>query len=97
MILSSLVLLAHYSLRDANIIKLWVAFIMILTAFIIFLLSGDIVWVPGLILATGAAIGARLGARYVLSHPKANTIIRYVLIAILIVAIVRIFYPMFAN
>ncbi|MCT4624948.1 MAG: sulfite exporter TauE/SafE family protein [Schleiferiaceae bacterium] len=97
MILSSLVLLAHYSLRDANIIKLWVAFIMILPAFIIFLLSGDIVWVPGLILATGAAIGARLGARYVLSHPKANTIIRYVLIAILIVAIVRIFYPMFAN
>jgi uncharacterized membrane protein YfcA len=97
MILSSLVLLAHYSLRDANIIKLWVAFIMILPAFIIFLLSGDIVWVPGFILATGAAIGARLGARYVLSHPKANTIIRYVLIAILIVAIVRIFYPMFAN
>lgn len=97
MILSSLVLLARYSLRDANIIKLWVAFIMILPAFLIFILSGKIEWVPGLVLAAGAAIGARFGAKYLLYHPKANTIIRYVLIAIISVAVFRIFYPMLAN
>lgn len=97
MILSSLVLLAKYSLRDANIIKLWVAFIMILPAFLVFILSGKIEWVPGLILAGGAALGARFGAKYVLYHPKANSIIRYVLIAIISVAVVRIFYPMLAQ
>jgi uncharacterized membrane protein YfcA len=97
MILSSLVLLAQYSLRDANIIKLWVAFIMILPAFVIFIISGKIEWIPGLVLAVGAALGARFGAKYVLYHPKANTIIRYVLIAIISVAVFRIFYPMLAN
>jgi uncharacterized membrane protein YfcA len=50
-----------------------------------------------LILAAGAALGARFGAKYVLFHPKANTIIRYVLIVIISVAVVRIFYPMLAN
>ncbi len=93
MILSTLVLIAHYSLKDANIIKLWVALVMIIPAFLVFLWSGDIQWAPGLILAGGAAVGARLGAKYVLFHPKANTIIRYVLIAVILFAIFRIFYP----
>ena len=70
---------------------------MILPAFLIFILSGKIEWMPGLVLAAGAALGARFGAKYVLYHPKANTIIRYVLIAIISVAVFRIFYPMLAN
>jgi len=94
MILSTLVLIAHYSLRDANVIKLWVAFVMIIPAFIIFLLSGDMQWQPGLILAFGAMLGARFGARKVLYHPKANVIIRFVLIGVIIFAIIRIFYPL---
>jgi len=96
MILSTLVLIAHYSLKDANIIKLWVALVMIIPAFFVFLWSGDIQWIPGLILAVGMAIGARLGARYVLFHSKANTIIRYVLIAVILFAVFRIFYPILA-
>lgn len=95
MILSTLVLLAHYSLKDANIIKLWVAFIMVIPAFIIFILSGDINWIPGFVLAFGAMIGARFGARYVLYHPKANDWIRYLLIVIIIFAIVRILWKHF--
>jgi len=96
MILSTLVLIAHYSLKDANIIKLLVALVMIVPAFVIFLLSGDIQWVPGLILAVGMAVGAWIGAKYVLFHPRANTIIRYTLIAIILIAIFRIFYPILA-
>lgn len=83
MLLATLVLIAHYSLRDANIIKLLLALIFVLPAFIVFLFSGDIVWLPGAILAIGQGVGAFIGARYILFLPMANTIIRWLLIAIL--------------
>ena len=86
MLLSVLVLLVDYSLRDANIIKLVLALVFIIPSFIIFFLSGDMVWVPGLTLASGQALGAVFGARYVLFMPKANTYVRWLLIIILSVS-----------
>lgn len=86
MLLSVLVLIAQYSLRDANIIKLMLALIFVLPAFIVFIASGEISWVPGLLLAAGQAIGAFIGARYILFLPRANLIIRWLLIAILSVS-----------
>lgn len=83
MLLSLLVLVARYSLRDANIIKLALAFFFVLPAFAIFVLSGDLEWLPGILLAVGQGIGALIGARYILFLPKANTIVRYTLITIL--------------
>lgn len=83
MMLSILVLLAHYSLRDANIIKLTLAVLFVIPAFIVFLISGNLEWIPGLALAAGQGIGAVIGARYILFLPKANTIVRYTLIVIL--------------
>jgi uncharacterized membrane protein YfcA len=41
----------------------------------------------------GTSIGARFGAKKVIQHPRANTITRYVLIAVIIVAIVKMFQP----
>lgn len=95
MMLAALVLSAKFSLKDANIIKLLLAFILIIPAFIIYLLSGDIVWLPGIALAIGASIGAWFGTRYVLYHPKANQYIRYILIGIIIFALLKIFTPWF--
>ncbi len=86
MLLSVLVLVAQYSLRDANIIKLVLAFLFVLPAFIVFVWSGDVVWLPGFLLAIGQGLGAWIGARYILFLPKANTIVRYTLIAILSVS-----------
>ncbi len=86
MILSALVLIAQYSLRDANIIKLVLAMIFVVPAFIIFVVNGQIDWVPGLILALGQSIGAVIGARYILFLPKANTIVRYTLLVILTIS-----------
>lgn len=83
MLLATLVLVAHYSLRDANIIKLVLAFLFVLPAFLVFVLSGDLEWIPGLLLAFGQGVGAWFGARYILFLPKANTIVRYTLITIL--------------
>lgn len=92
MMLAALVLSARFSLKDANIIKLVLAFVLILIAFVVYLFSGDIVWIPGLALAIGAMIGAWFGTRYVLYHPKANDYIRYVLIAIILFAIYNIYF-----
>ena len=97
MILSSLVLLVHYSLKDANIIKLMVAFVMIVPAFAIYFLSGHIQWIPGIVLALGAGAGAWFGARYVLYHPKARDYIRYLLIVIVVFAIGKILWPYIEN
>ena len=93
LILSSLVLLVHYSLKDGNIIKLLVAFVMIIPAFVIYFFSGQIQWLPGIVLAVGASTGAWFGMRYVLNHPKAGVFIRYLLIVIVVFAIVKILYP----
>ena len=93
MLLSSLVLIAHYSLKDANVIKLMIAFVMIIPAFTIYVYSGDIQWIPGLVLAVGASIGSWFGIRYVLYHPKAAVYIRYLLIAIVLFALVKILWP----
>lgn len=86
MLLSVLVLLVEYSLRDANIIKLVLALVFIIPAFFIFLLSGDMEWIPGLVLAAGSAVGAVIGARYILFMPKANIYVRWLLIVILSVS-----------
>lgn len=91
MMLAALVLSAKFSLKDANIIKLVLAFVLILIAFFVYLFAGEIVWLPGIALAIGAMIGAWFGTRYVLYHPKANDYIRYILIGIIIVALVKIF------
>jgi len=86
MLLAVLVLVAQYSLRDANIIKLVLAFLFVLPAFVVFVWSGDVVWLPGLLLALGQGLGAWIGARYILFLPKANTIVRYTLVIILSVS-----------
>lgn len=95
MMLAALVLSARYSLKDANVIKLVLAFVLILPAFVIYFLSGDIVWIPGIALAIGAVLGAYVGTRYILYHPKANEYIRYLLIAIILFALIKIFSPWF--
>jgi hypothetical protein len=90
MLLSLLVLMAHYSLRDANIIKLVLALVFVIPAFIVFVSSGNMAWLPGSLLAIGQGLGAWLGARYILFLPKANLIVRYTLIIILSISSVTL-------
>ena len=91
--LSISVLLSKYALRDGNIMKLFIAFLMTIPAFVIYALSGEMDWAYGLTLALGTSLGARFGAKKVVQHKKANAITRKVLIAVIIVAIVKMFQP----
>ncbi|WP_417592094.1 sulfite exporter TauE/SafE family protein [Owenweeksia hongkongensis] len=86
MLLSILVLIAKYSLRDANIIKLVLAVTFVMPAFFVFLYTGGMEWIPGITLAVGQSIGAVIGARYILFLPKANLYVRWLLIVILTVS-----------
>lgn len=83
MLLAVLVLVARYSLRDGNIVKLMLALVFVVPAFVVFLFSDKIVWLPGLLLAAGQGVGAFIGARYILMMPLANRIIQWLLVAIL--------------
>jgi uncharacterized membrane protein YfcA len=73
--------------------KLFIAFLMTIPAFVIYALSGEMDWAYGLTLALGTSLGARFGAKKVVQHKKANAITRKVLIAVIIVAIVKMFQP----
>jgi uncharacterized membrane protein YfcA len=90
MVLTLLVLVAHYSLRDANIIKLVLALLFVVPAFLVFMFRGDMEWLPGIALAFGQGLGGWIGARYILFLPKANQIVRYTLIVILSISSVTL-------
>lgn len=90
MLLSLLVLVADYSLRDANIVKLVLATIFVVPAFFVFWWSGDFAWMPGLLLAVGQGLGGWLGARYILALPKANVYVRWLLVIILSISSARL-------
>lgn len=91
MMLAVLVLYAKYSLPDANLIKLLLALIYILPAFLVFWLDGKIHWPSGIALAFGQSLGAWYAARHLLQNPKAGEWIRRLLIVVLVYAILRIF------
>jgi uncharacterized membrane protein YfcA len=73
--------------------KLFIAFLMTIPAFCIYALSGGMDWAYGLSLALGTSLGGRFGAKKVVQHKKANAITRKVLIAVIILAIVKMFQP----
>lgn len=91
--LSISVLLSKYALRDGNIMKLFIAFLMTIPAFFIYASSGGMDWAYGLTLALGTSLGGRFGAKKVVQHKRANAITRKVLIAVIMIAIVKMFQP----
>jgi len=85
------VLAARYSLIDSNIIKLVVVFLYALPVLLIFVWSGDVAWMPGLLLAIGQAFGGWLAARFALEHPQAKVWIRRLLVIMILAVIVKLF------
>ena len=90
--LAAAVLVARYSLIDANIIKIVVTFLFAIPVLGIFIWYGDVQWELGLMLAVGQFVGGWLAARYALGHPQANVWIRRLLVVMIAVVIVKIFF-----
>lgn len=85
------VLGARFSLLDANILKSYIIAIYTIPVLIIFHFQGLIDWKYGLFMAIGQTVGGYLTAQYASRFPKANIWAYRLLIAMVILAIVKLF------
>jgi uncharacterized protein len=60
----------RYDLVRANALKVVVVGALTVVALAVFVVRGQVVWLPGLVLAAGTVTGARLGVRFALSVPE---------------------------
>lgn len=86
-----MVLIARYSLTDANAIKVAVVAVYTALAIGIFHYQGLIDWKIGSLMAVGQATGGFLTANYAAQSPKANLWAHRILIVVVIAAILRLF------
>lgn len=56
--------LLHYDMVRANALKLGVALFFVAASLGVFVWHGDVRWLPGLVLAAGSVVGARVGVRF---------------------------------
>jgi uncharacterized membrane protein YfcA len=83
-LLAGLVLGAGYDLVRANAVKLLIVLCFTVSAIIVFLLNGQVVWSVGLILAVGNMAGAWVASRMAVERGAA--FVRWVLIAVVVVS-----------
>lgn len=88
-LLSALVLVSGYNYKTANNIKLLVVLCFLIPSFTIFVLRGQIAWKYGILMAIGQLFGAFWAGKVAIKHPKINVYVRYLLIVIILVSIVR--------
>lgn len=87
----SLALMGKYSLVDANGVKLSAFALYTSFGIVLFAMNGLINWEIGATLAVGQGFGAYVAARFATSYPKANSFVRYLLIVMLVVGIIKSF------
>ena len=74
--------LAKFNLVRVNVYKVFIIFLYTIPAIIVFMLSGKINWIWGLILSAGNGLGGWIGAH--VSSKKGDKIVRIVLIMVLL-------------
>jgi len=89
--LALMVLGTRYSLIDANAVKVAVVGIYTLLAVLIFHWRGLIDWPLGLLMAVGQTTGGYLTAHYASRWPHANLWAYRILVAVVLLAILRLF------
>lgn len=86
-----LVMACSYKVVDANGIKLSAIGLYTIVCIAVFAANDRIDWGAGLALAAGEAIGAYIAARVSVGYPKANKMVRHLLIVMLVIAIIEMF------
>jgi uncharacterized membrane protein YfcA len=79
-----------FDLVRVNFFKVFVVLIYTIVALIVFAANTEVVWVAGLALAAGNAIGGSLGARTTIN--KGENLIRWVLNAVLVLFIIKLLF-----
>jgi uncharacterized membrane protein YfcA len=85
-ILSAIVLIAERSLQYANLLKNLIVFFFTIPALAIYIYYDEIAWEIGLVVMVAQSAGAWFAARFLGKSPKANMVVRYLLIGILAVS-----------
>lgn len=85
-LLAGLVLGAGYELVRANAVKNLIVMVFTLFALIVFIVNGQVEWLPGLVLAAGNMLGAWVAAH--LAVEKGAKFVRWILIAVILVSAV---------
>ena len=91
--LAVMVLVARYEIIQANAVKALAVLIYTLVAVGIFAWRGLIDWPIGLLMAVGQMAGGYLTAKYASTHPKAGEWAYRLLVAVVIAAIAKAFWP----
>lgn len=90
--LAAMVLSAKYSLVDSNAVKVAVVAIYTIPVLAIFHWKGLIDWKIGGIIAIGQTVGGYLTASFAAQHPEANVWAHRLLVAVIIFALLKIFW-----
>jgi uncharacterized membrane protein YfcA len=88
-LLSALVLFAGYNFLMANKIKLLITLGLLVPSLIIFIAKGQIDWIYGVLMAVGQILGTYWAALVAIRHPKISVYVRYLLIVIILISIVK--------
>ncbi len=91
--LAVMVLIAHYEIIQANVVKVLVVTIYTVLAVAIFAWQDLIDWRIGALMAVGQLIGGYLTARFAANHPKAGIYAYRLLVVVIIGAILKAFWP----
>ncbi len=86
------VLVAHFSLIDANAIKSFVIAIYSVLVIAIFQWQGLIDWKIGAIIAIGQTTGGYITARVASSYPEANVWAHRILVMVVLLAVFKLFF-----
>jgi len=90
LVIALLTHLHHFPLARTNFIKVFVAILYTGVAVITFALAGKILWVEGIILAFGQAIGAWFGSRW--SVKAGDRWVKRVLLVAVLILVVRLWF-----
>jgi len=90
MVIALMTHLHHLPLARTNYIKVFAAVIYTASAVVTFAIAGKILWMEGLVLATGHAAGAWYGSRW--SVKAGDRWVKRVLVAAVLIMVVRLWF-----
>lgn len=86
---------ANFTLLRGNALKMLVIFLYTIPVFGIFIYNDQVAWEPAILLAVGQIIGTWFTSKYAVNHPKANILVRRVLIFMISFSILKSFRKVF--
>lgn len=82
----------QFSLIRANAVKMLIIFAYTVPVFAIFVYHGQVEWFLAAWLAAGQMIGTWFAAKFAVGNPKINEVVRWVLIAMMVITIIKMFH-----